>query len=193
MPLLVQPVISEDFPRAFEIWSIAFGRRQPFLNEFFPNHDTLNGRMEGARRLEAMAADLCTTMLKVVDTDMSDEDHPAGLIIGMAKWNIYKDRLPMPTDLMEGTWWDDGKGDKVYAELIANAFFERRAKAISASGGNLAGRSDKYTIQYAADVDTVLDVLAVDPAHQGKGVGALLVKWGMDKADELDLAVSQQR
>lgn len=33
--------------------------------------------------------------------------------------------------------------------------------------------------------DSVLDFLATSPAHQGKGIGSSLLKWGLQKADSL--------
>ena len=35
-----------------------------------------------------------------------------------------------------------------------------------------------------------LDYLATDPAHMRRGAGALLMEWGVGKADELNLGVS---
>ena len=36
-----------------------------------------------------------------------------------------------------------------------------------------------------------LDILAVDPRHHFRGAGRMLVEWGMKKADEMDVQVSQ--
>jgi len=36
-----------------------------------------------------------------------------------------------------------------------------------------------------AYVDLVLDIIFTDPKHQGRGAGSMLVKWGVDKADEM--------
>ncbi|RMJ25796.1 hypothetical protein PHISP_03355 [Aspergillus sp. HF37] len=37
--------------------------------------------------------------------------------------------------------------------------------------------------EHATDDDLILDFLATLPAHQGKGVGSMFLRWGLDKAD----------
>lgn len=37
----------------------------------------------------------------------------------------------------------------------------------------------------------VLDLLAVDPEHQGKGAGTKLISWGLEQADQMGAEVSE--
>lgn len=181
MTLSVELMNDNDFRRAFDIMSDAFGTKHTFLNQFWPSHHTEEGRVTGAQRLKAMDADPYTIFLKAVDLEQG--------MIGMAKWCFYKDNtLPPAIDFFEGPWWDDGRGDKKYAQLLADAFFARRMKAIAASGGNLAGMYCKLLC--CKTNNKVLDYLAVDPKYHGKGAGTALTKYGLDKADEYNIAVS---
>ena len=36
-----------------------------------------------------------------------------------------------------------------------------------------------------------LDLMCVDPAHQYRGIGTMLMEWGTDVADRLNVEVSQ--
>lgn len=38
-------------------------------------------------------------------------------------------------------------------------------------------------------ISAVLDLLATVPSHQGRGVGSALLRWGIEKADELQTRI----
>lgn len=38
----------------------------------------------------------------------------------------------------------------------------------------------------------MLDILAVDPAYQGRGAGSMLVQWGLDLAKDLGFDVGSE-
>lgn len=137
MPLVLSNCDAEDFPRVFEILSLAFQRHYPFINGIFPNHDTPQGRKDGADRLRQFSeADPHTTFLKVNDTDQTTKDKPSGPIIAMAKWNIYDNAIPPDSDI-DGPWWDNGQGEKLYAQELFRHFMAPRRAAIRDSGGYL--------------------------------------------------------
>jgi len=152
-------------PRLFEVLSLGFQTNEPFLNAWYPEHWTPKGRKEGAIRFaEIRNTDPYTVFLKAVDED-------TGAIVGMAKWNIYDGSMPdfdNPPD--PGNHWSSDE-DKQYALHLGAMFVEDRIAAIKKSGGHLVS----------------LDLLAVVPQFQRKGVGDVLVKWGTKKADELDV------
>ena len=80
---------------------------------------------------------------------------------------IYDNRLPQPEPAETGHW--DNEDNENYAKHMAGVFIEERNAAIARTKGNLVS----------------LDVCAVDPKFQRKGVGHALVQWGANKADDM--------
>lgn len=167
MPVKVLPAEDADMDRIFEIAATAFARNEPVWDTLYPNHWTPAGRKQGGERMRLVKnSDSHTTYLKAIDDS-------TGEIMGMAKWNIWQNGKHTDPAQIQGTsgdYWDTQE-DKEYADKLIPLFLEKRIAAIERTGGNLAS----------------LDVLSVDPAHQRKKVGDALVKWGLDKADQLGL------
>ena len=143
MPLILQRCNESDYPRAFEILSQAFGNDLVFINGFWPQHQTARGRADGAERLRIWAREQSwTTFVKVINTEAFSEQGTKGLMIGMAKWNVYDHDIP-PEEDIDGPWWDEGRGDKAYAQALRRAFTAGRRQAILDSGGNLVCMYDE--------------------------------------------------
>ena len=137
MPFIVAPCTNADYPRVFEIFSLAFGHSHPYNEVLWPDHGTVAGRAIGAERMRQIAEkDINTTFVKAIDTDLVTRDNPEGKIAGIAKWNVYDGVIPEEEDL-DGPWWDDGKGDKPRAQEMFRRFVKPRRSAIRESGGHL--------------------------------------------------------
>ncbi|KAL8952507.1 MAG: hypothetical protein Q9222_001575 [Ikaeria aurantiellina] len=147
--------------RTFEILSLAFGHEHPYIDAVFPSHNTASGRKIGGERLLAIKnSDPNTTFLKVTDTN-------TGEMIAQAKWNIYDGEVPKKAEL-GGDFWA-GQDEKEYAQYLFREYLGPRRSAIEACGGHLVS----------------LDILTVDPKHQKRGAGRMLVEWGTAVADKM--------
>ncbi len=164
MEVQVQEAKDEDMYRIFEIFSLAFGRNEPFVDAVWPNHWTDSGRQQGAERFTHIKnTDQDTVYLKAFDA-------ATGKIIGMAKWNIYDNHIPdfNKVDDEQKDYWER-REDRAFSEAMSKEFVKTRNAAITRTGGNVL----------------LLDMLAIDPAYQRKGVGSALGAWGAEKADAM--------
>ena len=163
MTVAILEADARDLYRLFEICSLAFDNNEPHFDSNWPAHWTASGRMLGAERfMQARRSDRYTIFLKAVDA--GDQ------IIGMAKWNFYHGCIP-DSSMVEGGMADFGDDDheREYVTALNDKYLSERHAAIKETNGRLAS----------------LDILATDPAHQGRGVGSALMDWGIRKADEL--------
>ena len=155
-----------DLYRLFEITSPAFDD-EDWWCATWPKHWTEAGRVAGAQRFKKIKhTDPNTCYVKAID----QQD---GFIVGMAKWNIFVDTIPNlmePDGKLEDEWFEDTDA-KAYQDFISFHFFSSRRDAITMSKGNIV----------------CLDILAVEPIYQKKGIGSAMVAWGTAKADELGL------
>ncbi|KAI4103515.1 MAG: hypothetical protein LQ339_004240 [Xanthoria mediterranea] len=164
MSLKLEVCDDNDMHRTFTILSSAFGHEHPYIDAVFPSHATVAGREIGGERLRAIKhSDPNTTFLKITDTD-------TGEMIAQAKWNIYDGEVPEAVEL-DGDFWA-GEEEKEYARYLFREYLVPRRAAIEDSGGHLVS----------------LDILTVDPKHQRRGAGRMLVEWGTAIADKMGVA-----
>ena len=187
---------SEPDFRIFAIISDAFASDQPYMDTMYPNHHTAHGRSEGAERLLHMKhTDATNRFLKATDTG-------TGEIIGYAKWNVFENGMPEQTKLA-GSYWES-QDEKEYAEFLFEVCLEPIRRVARSAEGALIGLlvifclffpsvyscADSFPIGRALSADwhscfhVVLDILTVDPKHQCRGAGRMLVEWGLKMADE---------
>lgn len=131
----------------------------------WPYHWTEEGRKQGVERMiKIKNSDPNATYLKAYDEQ-------TGEIMGMAKWYVLINSYPVKAEGGSPVPYWESEEDKFYAGQMVDNFVKDRNVAIAERNGNVVG----------------LDILTVDPAHQRKKVGDALVKWGINKADELGL------
>lgn len=161
MPVTALPAEAADFERIFEITSLAFDRNEPIWDAMWPLHWSPEGRKQGAERMrKTQLSTASTTYIKAIDTD-------TGEILGMAKWNFFFNGHIITRSEVPDIY--QSREDKDYAEGVVATFVILRNQAIKERDGNVVN----------------LDILTVDPVHQRRGVGHVLVEWGTRKADEL--------
>ncbi|KAI0536539.1 hypothetical protein GGR58DRAFT_475084 [Xylaria digitata] len=166
----VDLVEDEDVPRCFEVLSESFGHDAPFVDAYFPNHETSPGRIQGSKRLLTWKnTSASSTFLKAAINNSVGEE----LIIGLAVWTHMKDPPPAElkdTEDVEQVWPDDE--DREFMARLWRDYVKPRTRAVQDSG-----EKGVY----------VLELLAVHPDHQRLGAGRALVEWGTRAADRLGI------
>ena len=216
----VAPLLEDDVPASFAVLSASFGHDAPFVNAYYPGHDTPAGRARGTarlaawRRASALSAD--STFLKAVIPQDSDGDGGGERIIGFAVWTLMRE--PPPSEIgvaepdPEAAWPDPH--DREFITRLWRDYVVPRTQAVKASEGKgvysessrVAGTRTSLSCQICRGREiergrieeilasltkhTVLEFLAVHPEYQRLGAGTALVKWGTKAADENGVRVS---
>ncbi|KAF3055029.1 hypothetical protein GL218_07402 [Daldinia childiae] len=167
----VSLVSDEEIPIAFQVLSKSFGHDAPFVDIYFPNHDTPSGQAQGSKRLAVWKqTSEASTFLKAT-TQGGQEGQE--LIIGFAVWTLMKEAPPAElaeTENVEEVWPDEA--DREFMKRLWSDYVIPRSKAVKESDGK-----GVY----------VLELLAVHPEYQRLGAGAALVEWGTKAADQQGL------
>lgn len=128
-----------DIPRVFEIVSLAFGHDHEYMAAIFPAHDTTKGRRAGSERmLQIFHGDPYGYFTKVVKTD-------TGIMVGAAKWNIYKSGEVPPQPGIGGDYRESGE-DKDFAQALFHEFFALRQGIIEETNGSLVGTCGAFGV-----------------------------------------------
>ncbi|KAI8960218.1 hypothetical protein F5Y11DRAFT_272214 [Daldinia sp. FL1419] len=168
----IGPLSDEEIPTSFQLVSKSFGHDAPFVDAYFPNHDTPSGQARGSERLLAWKqSPEESTFLKATARDDRDGRE---VIIGLAVWT-FMDEAP-PADLAEAEndvteVWPDER-DREFMTRLWRDYVGPRSEVVKSSGGK-----GVY----------VLELLAVHPDYQRLGAGTALVEWGTKAADERGL------
>ncbi|KAL6706319.1 hypothetical protein ACN47E_005609 [Coniothyrium glycines] len=147
----------------------------PQLKHFRPAHHTRAEAIAHAtarfvRQLEQRDPD--TFMVKATDDQ-------TGQIVGWAVWAVndaVAAKRVEERDTADGeagggvhaTWYPEGSEEREFAEIFINGLW-----------GFLAHRVPRRHMD--------LHSITVDPTHRHRGAGRLLIRWGLDKADELGI------
>ena len=121
-------------PPCYQVMSESFGHSAPFVDIYFPNHDTPSGRIQGSERLTTwVRTSKDSAFLKAVARNsQSDEER----IIGLAIWTLMTEPPPAKLDEVEDVeeLWPD-KDDREYMTLLWRDYVVPRSQAILDSNG----------------------------------------------------------
>lgn len=176
MPLQLAPASEADLPKILEVQFAAFAH-DPIMRLMFP-HPTPPATFEKAvdrARTDFRNPDVA--FMKVIDTQ-------TGEIVSFAKWNIYKQQRPDEEwNKEERRDWGEGTNvevaDAFFAALTRNRRKFMAGKPHCSRWATLM-REDLALIR----CPIVLNLLDTLPAHQRRGAGTQLVRWGTDVADQ---------
>lgn len=165
MPIRLLPMTESDVDAHAKIMWSAFG--PDLMSVFYPNgisaqdHEQLKKDTLASMR---KATDETFMFIKAVDTNLDQ-------IVSTAKWQIYpRQRSQAELDA------EDAEGRKELFSEGANV------EAMKAFFGELAqGRRERF----GGDPYMLLSILVVDPEHQRRGLGAMQLQEGLERADQL--------
>ncbi|KAI3395357.1 hypothetical protein diail_1413 [Diaporthe ilicicola] len=123
-----------DMRACFEPISKAFGHEAPFVDLYFPNHDTPPGATQACKRLEAWrkSAGNSTFLKAFTKADQGGEEH----IIGLAIWTLMKEAPPAELSEVEDVEeiWPD-KDDREFMARFWRSYVKPRTQTVKDAGG----------------------------------------------------------
>ncbi|KAL9614716.1 MAG: hypothetical protein Q9204_008817, partial [Flavoplaca sp. TL-2023a] len=170
MPISILPLTTPtSIPTINSIISTTFAHNAPIVDALYPHHDLPHGRASAIASLtREFESKPHARFLMAVDEE-------TGEVVGQANWLIFtagEERMGEEGLLGEGAW-DNGE-EREWAELLYGGLVRQREGFI----GEVVGRGERCL---------VLTFLSVLPAHQRRGAGSQLVKWGTDLADSMGI------
>lgn len=183
-------VSNEEIPTCVEVVSKAFGHDAPFIDIYFPNHDTPSGQAQASKRLVAWNDSGSSTFLKAI---ARADDGSQEYIIGIAIWTFMKEAPPAELSEAEDVeeFWPD-EDDREFMTRLWREYVIPRTQTIKDSGGKGVYGMWKSMIRkrvWLLTFQIVLELLAVHPEFQRLGAGRALVEWGTKAADEQGVKV----
>ncbi|EXJ70812.1 uncharacterized protein A1O5_05802 [Cladophialophora psammophila CBS 110553] len=157
MSLVLQLADEADAPRIVEIERLAYASN-PLNPILFPGPFPPEATAARAEGLvKQLHEDPTVRWMKVLDTE-------TGEVAAFAKWNIIKE----PRERSRARQFGPGCNVEACEEFFGGIHRKRNEL--------MGGKA--YCL---------LDLLQTDPKYQGRGAGGMLIKWGLDIADELHL------
>jgi hypothetical protein len=155
----INPLTSNEIPACFRLLSKSFGHDAPFVDMYFPAHDTAAGQVAGCKRLLAWergtpeSVFLKATIAASAGESESERGSGSGSgnagagagetgtvsvekIIGFAVWTLMKEPPPEVLEEVENVMevWPDEEGRAFMAQLW-RSYVQLRSKAIRDSSG----------------------------------------------------------
>lgn len=127
-------VSDAEIPACVEVISKAFGHDAPFVDIYFPNHDTPSGQAQASRRLIAwkQGSESSTFLKAIATTDGGNQEN----IIGLAVWTFMREAPPAELSQAENVEevWPDAD-DREFMTRLWREYVIPRTETINDSGG----------------------------------------------------------
>jgi hypothetical protein len=123
-----------DIPASFLVLSKSFAHDAPFVDIYYPQHDTSAGQTKGSARLLAWKRDAKDSFfLKAVTQSESDSSREE--IIGLAIWTHMKEPPPADFEKVErmDETWPDGS-DREFMKALWREYVIPRSEAVEKAG-----------------------------------------------------------
>lgn len=179
MGFIVLPASIPDIRKVYDVYFAAF--EGSFITRILFPWDVNSEEFRSghtAHTLDYWHKDNIQYTCKCIDTD-TDE------IVGMGLWDVHwKEReakaVKPAVDWLEGA-------QKQRAEDLIIPLWEAKEELLGPSKHvcEYSGVSQVSSLLMCADCH----VIAVNPKYQGKGIGTMLTKWGVDVAEQLNVPV----
>ncbi|KAI0011818.1 acyl-CoA N-acyltransferase [Xylariaceae sp. FL0662B] len=161
MPLAVLPALIAEIEPLYDVHFEAF-KDDPILKFIYPRGVDRKAHTEGT--IQWWTHDKIGHTVKCVDSDTGD-------IVGMATWEIYWRPGDTGWERPAGIPWLEGK-EKETCDAILGPMWDLRDQ--------LFGKHRRYIY---------LAAIAVHPTHQRRGIGRLLMQWGINAAEQLGVPI----
>ncbi|KAI0179997.1 acyl-CoA N-acyltransferase [Hypoxylon sp. FL1284] len=158
MPLVVLPAQVADIEPVYDVYFAAF-QDEPIIDFLYPGGVDRKAHTEGVKQW--WAHDKAVYTIKCLDTD-------TGQIVGMATWDIFwRQGNDNGWEKPSGIPWLEGK-EKERCEAVLRPMWDLREQ--------LFGKQRPYIY---------LSSIGVHPDSQRRGIGRLLMQWGVNVAEQL--------
>ncbi|KAL1859639.1 hypothetical protein Daus18300_009504 [Diaporthe australafricana] len=128
-------VSDAEMPALAEVLSKSFGHTAPFVDIYFPGHDTPSGQAQAAKRLSVWnKSSEHSAFLKA--TTQADEEGGQEHLVGFAVWTFMKEAPPSDLSKVENVEevWPD-KDDREFVTRMWREYVIPRSRTINDAGG----------------------------------------------------------
>ncbi|KAI6860843.1 hypothetical protein KC338_g6799 [Hortaea werneckii] len=161
MPLQLHPLQPSDIPSCVEIYFLAF--QNPHSLACWPRVPSVRKWWEDMFTRE-MASEPGSHWFKTVDPTPEDGEP---VVVGFVKWQEPRpEGMELETELPE---WPAEADGRVCEETFGE--WGRRRREL------MGGRGHWY-----------LEIIATHPRYQGRGAGSMMINWGLERADQDNVA-----
>lgn len=140
-------VSDKDIPTCFQVLSESFGHDAPFVDIYFPGHDTPSGQAQGTKRLTAwkQSSEDSTFLKAVARAGEGHQEH----IVGLAVWTYMKEPPPAELEKVEDVEevWPDEEDREFMTRLWRDYVIPRTRVINESSNKGVYGKRKQFGLK----------------------------------------------